>query len=266
MGRLKFEYLPLDKIDISISNVRKSNLEEGIDELANSINEIGVQQPVVVFEKPNGRFELIIGQRRYLACKGIVEFGKIPALITTVKSEMDATIKSFSENIHHLDLEYRDKMQVANTLLAKVGSINEVAKHLGVSPQAVRNYLGYAAVPEPIKKMVDEEKLGATTAIKIAKSIPDEDQAVRIAERIKETPRSEDRIAIIDIARENPGKSTKDIVKIAKDRSMMKKITIHVTQKVYSALIDASKKYQSNKEDVLKEALEEWLSKRGFIK
>lgn len=51
MRKLKFEYLPLDKIDISLSNVRKSNLEEDIDEITNSIKEIGVQQPIVVSQK-----------------------------------------------------------------------------------------------------------------------------------------------------------------------------------------------------------------------
>ncbi|GAI04140.1 unnamed protein product, partial [marine sediment metagenome] len=79
MKKLKFEYLPLDKIDISISNVRKTNLKEGIDELANSIKEIGVQQPIVVSTKGE-RYELIIGQRRYLACKKIGK-KEIPALI-----------------------------------------------------------------------------------------------------------------------------------------------------------------------------------------
>ena len=53
MKKLNFEYLPLDKIDISLSNVRKANanIEEGIGELASSIKEIGIQQPVVVFQK-----------------------------------------------------------------------------------------------------------------------------------------------------------------------------------------------------------------------
>jgi len=172
MKKLKFDYLPLDKIDISISNVRKSNLEEGIDELAASIREIGVQQPVVVSQRGD-RYELIIGQRRYLACKKL-ELKEIPALITTVKDETEATIKSFSENIHRLDLQYRDKMQVAIELLNRFGSIRKVADHLGVEDQTVRRYLGYEGVPEPIKKMVDEGKLGAITAIQIAQNIPDE--------------------------------------------------------------------------------------------
>jgi ParB family chromosome partitioning protein len=261
MRKLRFEYLPLDKIDIGISNVRKSNLEEGLEDLAASIKEIGVQQPVVVFEKGD-RYELIIGQRRYLACKKIGE-KDIPALITSIKNDTDAIIKSFSENIHRVDLEYRDKMQVALELKNRLGSIEEVAKHLGVSSQTVRNYLGFSAVPEPIKIMVEKGELSASTAIRITKNIPDEKLAVKIAEKVKEIPRSANRSMVIDVAKENPHRSLKDIDKIAKER--IRKITIHVTQEVYDAIISASAKYQSDKEDVVKEALEEWLKKRGFI-
>ncbi len=266
MKKLDFKYLPLDKIDISLLNVRKANLEEGIEELKDSIKEIGIQQPVVVFpnEEVKGRYELIIGQRRYLAAKKM-SLKEIPSLITTVKDETDATIKSFSENIHRLDLEYRDKMRVATALLNKFNNINDVAKHLGVSPQTVKNYIGYAAVPDEIKEMVDEGKLSVSTATRIVKNISDDKQAVAIAKKIEEMPRSKDRMAVIDIAHENPNKPVKDIVKIVKKKSEMIAITINVTKKVHDALINASKEYQSEKEAIAKDALEEWLSKKGFI-
>ena len=262
MRKFKFDYLPIDKIDISVSNVRKSNLEEGIDELANSIKEIGVQQPVVVFQKGD-RYDLIIGQRRYIACKKL-GLKEIPALITTIKDETDATIKSFSENIHRLDIEYRDKMQVATELLSRLGSVKKVAEHLGVVEQTVKNYLGYSAVPEKIKKLVDEKKLSASTATRIAKSIQDENQAVRIAEKVKEIPRSEDRRKAIDIAKENPRKNVEEIIRIMK-KQRFKRITIDITPKVSVALDKACKEYRSDAEDITIEALEEWLSKRGFI-
>jgi len=265
MGKLEFnEKLPLDLIDISLSNVRKSNLEEGLDDLAKSIKEIGLQQPIMVYQKPDRRFALIIGQRRYLACKKL-GLKEIPALITTVGDEVDATVKSFSENIHRLDLDYRDKMQVATELLKKFGTIDSVAEHLGVVPQTVKNWLGYAAVPDSIKKRVEEGKLSASTAIRIVKNIPDEKKAAEIAELIDETPRSELRRIIVDVAHEHPDKSKKELAKIAKERANMIKITIHVTRRVYEAIILASEKYQSDKEDVVKEAVLEWLKKRGFV-
>lgn len=261
--RLKFEYLPLNKIDISKFNVRRSKLEEGIDELAKSIKEIGVQQPVVVFPKGD-RYELVIGQRRYLACKRL-GLTSIPALITRVKSDTEAAIASFSENIHRLDLAYRDKMQVATELLTRLGSVDKVATHLGVSSQTAKNYLGYAAVPEPIKKMVDEGKLSVSTATRIAKSIPDEKQAVKIAQKIIETPSSEKKRIIIDVARENPGKSVGQITKIA-DKVKFTKVTITLTLRVAEALVRASQEYRIDRKGIATEALEWWLRERGFYK
>lgn len=52
--------LSMDEIDISEWNVRKANLEEGIEELARNIDKIGLQQPIVVFKK-GGRYKLVIG-------------------------------------------------------------------------------------------------------------------------------------------------------------------------------------------------------------
>jgi len=262
MNKMKFDDLPLDRIDISISNVRKANLEEGLDELANSIKEIGVQQPIVVFKKGD-RYELIIGQRRYLACKKL-GLNDIPAIITTVKNDTDAVVKSFSENIHRLDLEYRDKMQVASELHRKFGSIDKVAKHLGVTNQTVKNYLGYSAVPEPIKNMVDEGKLSANTAIRIARNIQDENKAIEIANKVKEQPRGEDRRIIIDLAKDNPSKSSKEIEQL-RIRYKPKKITIDVTPRISDALERAYREYDSDAEDITLEALGEWLKKRGFV-
>jgi hypothetical protein len=87
---------------------------------------------------------------------------------------------------------------------------------------------------------------------------------LKIAEKIKETPRSENRRKIIDIAKENPNKTPGEIVKIAKSQNFGK-VTIDLTPRVANALSQACHEYKSDPEDITSEALEEWLNKRGFL-
>jgi len=155
-------------------------------------------------------------------------------------------------------------MQVATELLRNLSSVEKVAKHLGVTAETVKNYLGYEAVPEPIKEMVEEGRFGASTALLICRKIADEEQAIGIAEKIKETPRSQDRRKIIDVARENPEKTPEEILKIVK-KQKFKRITIDLSEGVADALARACDEYKSDAKDITKEALEDWLKKKGFF-
>ena len=71
--------LPIDQIDLSPDNVRKTKVGVGLEELKASIQKIGLIQPIIVM-RSGDRYKLIVGQRRWEACKAL---GKttIPALI-----------------------------------------------------------------------------------------------------------------------------------------------------------------------------------------
>ena len=258
----EFAPLPVAEIDVSHLNVRKSKVTEGIDELAQSIREIGLQQPIVVFKKGK-RYEVIIGQRRLLAYKKLGR-KEIPALVRRVSDEVEAALISFSENIHRLDLEYRDKMRVAQHLLTVLGSERAVADRLGVSEGTVRNYLGYEAVPESVKRLVDRGRLGAVTAVRIARGIGDPARAEAIARKVVEAPSSDRRRQIINIARENPDKEADEVVRLA--GRLGRKLTLHLTPSVHSALSSAADDYNAEPEDIAQDALEEWLRRHGFLK
>jgi ParB family chromosome partitioning protein len=263
MEKMGFDYLPLSQIEISDFNARKDKIEVGLSELIENIQEIGIQQPIVVYKKGD-KYEVIIGQRRTLACKALgLEY--IPSLITTVRNDTELLRKSFSENIHRLDLSYRDKMRVAVELLKVYNNeIPEVAKHLGISQSAVRKYLGYYGVPEPIKKMVDNGKLSASTAMRIWQNILNDDQAIRIAEKIIETPRGQDKNKLIDLLKIYPDKTPDEIVALAK-KIKFQTITIDLTPPVSIALTKACEETYSDPELIALEALESWLKTKRFL-
>jgi len=261
-NRLEIEYLHLDKIDIGVSNVRKRQLKKGLGELKASIEDIDLQQPIVVIPKGE-RYDLVIGQRRYLACQEL-GWTEIPAIIRRDLGPTEARIASFSENIHRLELDYRDKMEAATGLLDRLGSVAEVARRLGVSIQTVRNYLGYQAVPELIKKMVSERKLGAITATRIARAIPDDAKAIEIARSVVEIPRSDRRRKLVAIARENPDRTPAEILTLV-EKSMFTRITVDLTPDLAEGLRRACTDYGGDPKDITLLALEEWLRNEGFI-
>ena len=221
-----------------------------------------MQQPIVVIRKGK-KYEVIIGQRRFEASK-IAGESTIPAVIRKVKNDNEAIIASFSENIHRLDLTYKDKNTVAERLLAEFNSTAEVAEIIGVTEQTVRNYLGYSIVPETIKEMVERGELNAQTAIRIARSIPNEEKAIQVALQVKETPRSADRRKLISLAKENPNVSRAELERLF-NRSKFSKISVDFTPIISDALMNASKTYETEVYDIITEALMEWLSERGFL-
>ena len=233
---MDFKEIDLNKIDIKY-NVRKDEIDkEKIHELAENIKENSLLQPIVVWPRGD-RFELIIGQRRYLAFKEL-GYSSIPAKIEHFDDEIEATLASFSENMLREELSYRDKNRVALELKAKFGDINVVARKLGITLQTATKYLGYSTVPEEIKDLVDQRKIGANLALRISGNIADKQKAISVAKLIIDEPGNENRQKIIETARDNPNVSIEKIAALAKKRK--RKITINPSDIVFEALIKAS--------------------------
>ena len=145
--------LPLEDLDTSEFNVRRREITADLDDLAKSMDSYGLYQPIVVTPKGD-RFAVVVGQRRYLAAKQL-GWDQMPALILTeTPARVQATVLSLSENVQRRDLSPRDKADACVYLREQLGTNRAVAEAIGVTPQTVRNWLGYAAVPEPIKEMV----------------------------------------------------------------------------------------------------------------
>src|SRR6266550_7873068 len=189
--------LPMAKIEVGSTNVRRREITADLDTLARSLDEIGLQQPLVV-QPRNGRFEVLVGQRRFLAAKKL-GWSEIASLVPDPPfDETTAVIVSLSENVHRRDLEPQDKAEAIDFLLGQFdGSVQRVAEELGLSEPTVRKWRGYRAVPESLRQLVREKQISAPVAIKISQSLPDEDRALRVARHIAEhqPPRPErDRI------------------------------------------------------------------------
>ncbi len=261
----KMQDIPVENIVLSKKNVRHTlDTFSGLDDLAQSIKEIGLQQPVVVFplSGQKNKFELIIGQRRWLASKK-AGLGTIRAIVKEPMKSVDALAYSFIENIHRVDLDWKDKVEVALMLLNDLGTVDAVAKKLRVSPTSVRNYLGWAGVPEPIKEMVETGKISRPVAQRIAKTNSDANKAVAIAKLVKEEPRRAARRAIIQTNIENPTFTPQQVKEQAPNMEF-KHVTIDLSNKAATALQKASEKYDMEPKEIATQAVIDYLKSEGF--
>ena len=173
--------IELSKIDVWVGvNVRTDEITADIGDLAHSLDTIGLQQPIVVQEE-DGRYKILVGQRRYLAAKRL-GWAEIPARVVEGLDQPTAILWSISENIQRRDLTPRDKSNACKYLLDRFKSAAAVAAQIGSSERTVKKWLGYYhIVPEEMKRMVDEKRISSSTALRIAENVSDEEKAIAIA-------------------------------------------------------------------------------------
>ena len=157
VGGLKFEELPTSAIRPSTHQPRRSFPEAGIQELAASIREVGILQPLVV-RSTDGGFELIAGERRLRAAK---EAGleRVPVLIRQA-GDNESMELALVENLQREDLNPLETAAAYQTLMEGFGLTKEQLAHrLGKSRAAVTNTLRLAQLPEPVRAMLRDGKL-----------------------------------------------------------------------------------------------------------
>lgn len=141
---MEVKEIKLGDIIVSQFNTRK-DLQAGtedtsLDDLARSIKEKGLLNPIMVRKNVDGKFELVAGQRRYLACSKL-GWKTIPAIIRDNLDDTDATIISLVENVHRADMNPIDKARAYQKIYERYHDYDKVAKETGVSIPTVKRYL-----------------------------------------------------------------------------------------------------------------------------
>ncbi|MGL4721892.1 MAG: ParB/RepB/Spo0J family partition protein [Desulfovibrionaceae bacterium] len=144
--------LSIDVIERNLDQPRKAFSEESLEELALSIKEHGLLQPIIVVKHPHkyGLYQIVAGERRFRAVKKL-GYLEIPAIIRSF-SQKEIAIISLLENIQREDLNI---MEEANALFLLKEEFNvtqeEMAKELGRSRPTIANTLRLLQLPEEIQ-------------------------------------------------------------------------------------------------------------------
>ena len=189
-------------IDTNPNQPRKSFGDESLDELAGSISENGLLQPIIVRPK-DGRYEIVAGERRFRAAR-IAGLSEIPAVIIKA-DDREAAVYALIENLQREDLNPYEEALAFKSLKDEYGlTQEEVSKQIGKPRSTVANSLRLLDLPESITSMLTDGTLSsghcrALLGLKDMTLAPD--LAARISERGMSVRETEEAVRKLNGAR-----------------------------------------------------------------
>lgn len=202
--------LDLKDIEPDPNQPRKQFDENSIQELANSIKEKGLLQPIIV-RKVGDRYLIIAGERRYRACK-LLGMEKIPCVVKAVDDAKDILEIQIIENMQREDISQIERARalqeylslelnipkedvlktMADFLFGKAEGeagekINNACAILGKSPRTIYRWLLLLGLPEDVQKRIDDPNSTITAKhIEVLSSIKDESVLRQVANAIEQ--------------------------------------------------------------------------------
>lgn len=171
----------IDKIVANKSQPRKIFKEKELLELADSIKENGIIQPLIVHEK-DGVFEIVAGERRYRASK-LAGLTKVPVVVKRV-TKKDVLVMSIIENVQRSDLNCVEEALSYFQLMNEFElTQEEVAKKIGKERSTIANYLRILKLPKEVIVSIQKELLSFGHA-KVLVSMNDDELTKRLANEV----------------------------------------------------------------------------------
>lgn len=261
--KTEFIELPLDDLVIGKGQSRTGDVGKDIDELARSIEAQGLLQPIVVCQsEQDGKWEILTGQRRFLAHKKLKR-DKIAAKILDERvGEGDAKAISITENLVRRNLSKKELIDgITHLYNFYGGTIKAVVEATGISTTKVREYVKYPRLPAELKQKVNAG-LDIKVALK-AHDISDSlEQALMLAEEMKAMSGAQQK----RLAEEIKDKPITEAIEDAKSSSKVTQFNVTISTDTDTAL----QKYQSrekltSKDDAAVELIEKALTDEGLL-
>lgn len=218
--------IELEKIQSNKLNPRFEIDPTEIKQLADSIREVGQLQPVILRPVANGKYEIVVGERRLAAIK---ELG-LKTIRAVIREYTDEEVVELNlvENIQRAELSAVEKGRSCRDLIEKYPTsypnVEAVATKIGVSPATVRSWLQLVDAPLEIQKMIaptpklgvprESGKIDWDTAVSITRRIDDQKRQIEVAREIAKSPiyRREAREVISRAAKE-PDKPVRTVIR-----------------------------------------------------
>ena len=198
------KYIDINNIKPNANQPRKTFDEGKLEELADSIREHGLIQPLVVRKSTNG-YEIVAGERRWRAARKI-GIKKIPAIVRELSDEENMLL-AIIENMQREDLDPIEEAEGISQMIETYGlSQEQVSKSLGKSRPYITNQLRLLKLPEEIRKMVSDGRL-SSGHVRALITIDDEEKQIKLAVQAVEQGLSVRQVEALAKANKNVKKS-----------------------------------------------------------
>jgi len=208
--------IELKKIQPNRFNPRLEFTKAGLDELADSIKQVGLLEPIIV--RPIGnQYEVVVGERRYRAAQQ-AGLDSVSAIVRDYTDDQAIEV-NLIENIQREDLTHVEKGKCCLELITKFPEkyprAGALAPYIGVQEKAVREWIQSAQiVPQEVQKMIapaepasgriPKGKISGDMAVTIARQVKDEERQVELAQELtrRGIPKPQARKIISEVARQ----------------------------------------------------------------
>lgn len=202
-GRRPDMLVPIENVFPNPDQPRRSFTPSQLEELASSIREKGVIQPLIVRPKPgqNGQFEIVAGERRWRASQ-MAKLHELPVLVRDF-NDIEVLEIAIIENIQRADLNPIEEAAGFKQLMEKFGHTQEkLAQALGKSRSHIANLMRLLQLPDEVREMLQEGQLSAGHAralitsddpVMLARRVVDNGLSVRATEQLAKKPEASPR-------------------------------------------------------------------------
>ena len=267
---VEFKEIPLGDLTFGLGQVRLRDVSKEIDELADSIRRVGLLEPIVVCptEQPS-KYEIITGQRRFLAHQELGKDTIWAAVLDEKIDEITAKVLSVTENLVRCDLHSTDLIDVCTYLYNRYGTLQAVSKETGLAYEKVRKYVKYDQLEPQLQRLVDSGEVKLATALRAQQAasvlgVINIEEAVQFAKDM--SPMSGvQQTAIVKERKSNPTRPVDDIIEDAKSGAKLTQINVTLTSGIHSALGQYAESQDTNINDAAGLLIQQGLFVNDFL-
>jgi ParB family chromosome partitioning protein len=263
--------IPLGDLVIGKAQVRTREPGKDIEQLAASIEKQGLLQPIVVCKATQaGKWEILTGQRRFLAHKMLKRDKIMAAILDERVDEAEAKAISITENLIRRNLSGAELIDGITFLYNKYGSAKAVHEVTGIPYEEVRQYVKYPRLMPTLKKMVDDGKIDIKVAVKAQDAVevgddpPKEEDAVKLAREMTSMSDAQ-RKKLVKERKDSPETTVDDAIEKARTGSKITQIIVTLTGDAHAALQRYAKDQETSQDEAAAGLIEEALKDRGLL-